>query len=77
MSEEKDRFESQRWLDQAGEDLKAALVLQEGERYAQACFYAQQSAEKALKALAGGEVRTCGATLCWGCLSAWATWKST
>ena len=40
----------QRWLDQAATDLAIAVELRE--RYAhQACFHAQQSAEKVLKAL--------------------------
>lgn len=40
----------QRWLDQATTDL--AIAVEVRERYAhQACFHAQQSAEKALKAL--------------------------
>jgi len=51
MSTEHRRFEAQRWLDQAEEDLEAARVLLRGSRYAQACFYAQQSAEKAVKAV--------------------------
>ena len=51
MSEEKHRFEAQRWLDQAHEDLQAAQVLKNGERFAQACFYCQQAGEKALKSL--------------------------
>ncbi len=49
MSTEKHRFEAERWIAQAGEDLEAARVLSEGGRYAQACFYSQQAAEKALK----------------------------
>jgi HEPN domain-containing protein len=51
MSEEKHRFEARRWLDQANEDLQAARVLHHGARFAQACFYCQQAAEKALKSL--------------------------
>jgi len=51
MSDEKNRAEARRWLDQSVEDLKAARVLRDGERYAQACFYSQQAAEKALKSL--------------------------
>ena len=54
MSEEKHLHEAQRWLSQAEEDLDAARVLLEGEKYAQACFYCQQSGEKAVKALAWG-----------------------
>ena len=51
MSEEKFRTEADRWFAQAVEDLDAARVLKEGEKYAQACFYCQQAGEKALKAL--------------------------
>lgn len=49
MSVEKHRLEARRWLDQAQEDLEAARVLHTGRRYAQACFYCQQAAEKSLK----------------------------
>lgn len=50
-----------RWLDQAATDL--AISIEVRERYAhQACFHAQQSAEKALKALltrlSGGAIPT-------------------
>lgn len=51
MSEEKHRFEARRWLDQASEDLQAARVLNNAGRFAQASFYCQQAAEKALKGL--------------------------
>lgn len=51
MSEEKHRFEARRWLEQASEDLQAARVLNNAGRFAQACFYCQQAAEKALKSL--------------------------
>ena len=51
VSEEKHRFEAQRWREQANEDLEAARVLYKGGRFAQACFYCQQAAEKALKSL--------------------------
>ena len=40
------------WLDQAENDLKYAQYTVQGEYYAQACFNAQQVAEKVLKALA-------------------------
>jgi HEPN domain-containing protein len=49
MSTEKHKFEARRWISQAADDLDAAGVLLEGEKYAQACFYAQQAAEKAVK----------------------------
>jgi len=42
--------EAARWLRQAQYDLKAARYNAEGQFYATACFSAQQSAEKALKA---------------------------
>jgi HEPN domain-containing protein len=42
--------EAARWLKQARYDLEAAKYNAEGEFYATACFSAQQSAEKALKA---------------------------
>jgi HEPN domain-containing protein len=44
--------EAARWLKQARYDLEAAKYNAEGEFYATACFSAQQSAEKALKAFA-------------------------
>lgn len=40
-----------RWFDQAVEDLGAATVLKDGDRFAQSCFYSQQASEKAMKAL--------------------------
>ncbi|MBI4022977.1 HEPN domain-containing protein [Candidatus Berkelbacteria bacterium] len=46
-----DRSPSQRWLKQAEEDLKTARVNREEERYYAAALFAQQAAEKALKAL--------------------------
>jgi len=56
MSAEKSRQEAIRWLNTARGDLKTSEVLLASQRYAHACFHAQQSAEKALKALwyAGG-----------------------
>ncbi len=51
MSLEQLRHEADRWLRQARDDLEAAQVLAEANRYAQACFWSQQAAEKALKAL--------------------------
>lgn len=50
MSEEKLRSEAERWYRQAVDDLDAAEVLAV-KKYAQACFYAQQAAEKALKSV--------------------------
>ena len=51
MSLAKSRHEAERWLTTAEEDLRAAEVLAEAGAYAQACFYAQQCGEKAIKAL--------------------------
>lgn len=51
MSESKNRYLASRWLLTAEEDLEAARVLDAAGKYAQACFYAQQSGEKAIKAL--------------------------
>ena len=51
MSYSKNRHQAQRWLQTAEEDVHAAQILLAGGMYAQACFYAQQSAEKAIKAL--------------------------
>jgi HEPN domain-containing protein len=45
------KAEAQRWLLQASNDLGAARFTMEGGFYAQACFLAQQAAEKGLKAL--------------------------
>lgn len=50
MSEEKLRSEAERWYRQAVDDLDAAEVLAV-RKYAQACFYAQQAGEKALKSV--------------------------
>lgn len=43
--------EAERWLQTAQEDLRAARTLADAGMYTQACFYAQQSGEKAVKAL--------------------------
>lgn len=45
------RAEADRWLDQARNDLAFARYALEGSFFHQACFNAQQAAEKALKAL--------------------------
>jgi HEPN domain-containing protein/predicted nucleotidyltransferase len=42
--------EARSWLEQARADLQAAIWLLEGEHYYAVCFWAQQAAEKALKA---------------------------
>ena len=51
MAEEKNRKEADRWLATARSDLETALVLAANQRYAHSCLHAQQSGEKALKAL--------------------------
>lgn len=50
MSEKKLRKEAERWYRQAVDDLEASAALLTAQKYAQTCFYAQQAAEKALKA---------------------------
>jgi len=51
MSQAKNRHQAERWLQTAQEDLKAAQSLFTAGMYAQACFFTQQSGEKAIKAL--------------------------
>ncbi len=51
MSQAKNRYLAERWLLTGEEDLRAAQALLNAGMYAQACFYSQQSAEKAAKAL--------------------------
>ena len=51
MSVERLRRDAGRWYRQARDDLDAAGVLLDGGRYAQAAFWAQQAAEKAMKAV--------------------------
>lgn len=51
MSQSKNQWQAERWLNTASEDLQAAQALHKAGFHAQACFYAQQSAEKAIKAL--------------------------
>jgi HEPN domain-containing protein len=51
MSQSKDHHEATRWLSTAQDDLRAARALRDSAMYAHACFNAQQSAEKALKAI--------------------------
>jgi len=51
MSLDKDQYEARRWLETAIEDLDAARVLLEKEKFSHACFFAQQCGEKSLKAL--------------------------
>jgi HEPN domain-containing protein len=50
MSQSDDAYQATRWLDTAGDDLRAAEALAQGALYAHACFHAQQAAEKAVKA---------------------------
>ena len=51
MSLSKNRREAERWLLTAEEDLEAAILLRDAKKFAQCCFLAQQSGEKAVKAL--------------------------
>ncbi|MEW5766384.1 MAG: HEPN domain-containing protein [bacterium] len=51
MSKENQRDEALRWLRQARLDLETAQILLENKRFAAACFFTHQSAEKALKAV--------------------------
>ncbi len=59
MSESPDQnvAEARRWLHQAAENLASARWLGQGRMWAQACFFCQQAAETALKAVLiyGGE----------------------
>jgi HEPN domain-containing protein len=51
MSRSKNRHEAERWLLTAEEDLEAAQLLLRARKYAHCCFLAQQSGEKAVKAI--------------------------
>jgi HEPN domain-containing protein len=51
MSVDKQAHEARRWLGTAEEDLEAARILLREGKYSHACFLAQQSGEKAVKAL--------------------------
>jgi HEPN domain-containing protein len=51
MSLSKNRREAERWLLTAEEDLEAAILLRDARKFSQCCFLAQQSGEKAVKAL--------------------------
>lgn len=51
MSTDKDRYEAGRWLETAEEDHAAAKSLLQQGHFSHACFFAQQSGEKAVKAL--------------------------
>ncbi len=51
MSQAKNRHEAERWLRTAEEGLQAAEIPARAGLFSQACFFAQQSGEKAIKAL--------------------------
>ena len=51
MSQSKSRHEADRWWLTAKEGLEAAKILHTAGKFSHACFLAQQSAEKAMKAL--------------------------
>jgi HEPN domain-containing protein len=50
MSASDDRYQAERWLATARDDLHAARLMMDADMHAHACFLAQQCAEKALKA---------------------------
>ncbi len=51
MSVDKNRREAHRWMRTALDDLRTAHILKEHAQFAHSCFHAQQTGEKALKAL--------------------------
>lgn len=51
MSKERLKSNGSRWLRQALDDASASEALLAAAKYAQSCFWSQQSAEKALKAV--------------------------
>lgn len=51
MSVSGNRQMAMRWIETAEEDLGTTRLLRDGGAHAPACFYAQQAAEKAMKAL--------------------------
>lgn len=51
MSGERNKHEAERWLNTAKEDIEAASILFNNERFSHACFLSQQAAEKAIKAV--------------------------
>lgn len=51
MSREKLQQDAERWYRQGIDDLDAAQALLTAQKFAQACFYAQQAAKKGLKAV--------------------------
>jgi HEPN domain-containing protein len=51
MSVDKAHDEGLRWLVTAIDDLQTARILRDNSKFAQCCFYCQQAAEKAVKAV--------------------------
>ena len=51
MGIEKSKEEARRWFLTAESDLKTARILHTNQRYAHACFHAQQAGEKAVKSI--------------------------
>jgi HEPN domain-containing protein len=51
MGIEKSKEEARRWFQTAESDLKTARILHANQRYAHACFHAQQAGEKSLKSV--------------------------
>ncbi len=51
MGIEKSKEEARRWFQTAESDLKTARILHANQRYAHACFHAQQAGEKSLKSI--------------------------
>lgn len=51
MSVEKDKKSAERWLRQAEDDYETAVLLRKNGKFAQSCFFFQQSAEKAVKSI--------------------------
>lgn len=51
MSNKKLKNQAKRWLITAIDDFETAVILKDNKKYAQSCFYFQQSAEKAIKSL--------------------------
>lgn len=51
MSIEKSRWEAERWIRTAEDDLDSAKILKTNNKFAHSCFHAQQAGEKAVKAV--------------------------
>jgi HEPN domain-containing protein len=51
MGTEKSMEEARRWFQTAESDLETARILHRNQRYAHACFHAQQAGEKAVKSV--------------------------